>query len=56
MLGSMALGLVAITGDTAHAQAGLLNGRKDLDPITLASGKPLTKAGLFSSMTLTDHN
>ena len=26
-----------------HAQAGLLGGRKDLDPITLASGKPLTK-------------
>jgi len=43
MLGSMALGLVAITGGTAHAQAGLLNGRKDLDPITLASGKPLAK-------------
>ena len=43
MLGSMAVGLVAITSGTAHAQAGLLNGRKDLDPITLASGKPLAK-------------
>ena len=26
-----------------HAQAGLLGGRNDLDPITLASGKPLTE-------------
>lgn len=43
MLGSMAIGLAAITSSTAHAQAGLLNGRKDLDPLTLASGKPLTK-------------
>ena len=30
------------TGDV-HAQAGLLSHRTDLDPITLASGKPLAK-------------
>ena len=29
---------------TAHAQAGLLGGRTDLEPITLASGKPLAEA------------
>ena len=28
----------------AHAQAGLLSGRTDLEPITLASGQPLAKA------------
>jgi hypothetical protein len=28
----------------AHAQAGLLGGRTDLEPITLASGQPMTKA------------
>ena len=42
-IAGMAVGLTAITSDAAHAQAGLLGGRKDLDPITLASGKPLTK-------------
>ncbi|MFO1087661.1 MAG: hypothetical protein U1E21_24135 [Reyranellaceae bacterium] len=36
-------GTVAETGD-AHAQAGLLSHRKDLAPITLASGKPLAAA------------
>ena len=34
---------MAVARGTAHAPAGLLDGRKDLDPITLASGKPLTK-------------
>ena len=43
-------GLVATAGLTiahagaAQAQAGLLSGRKDLEPITLSSGKPLAKA------------
>jgi hypothetical protein len=39
----LAAGTVAIASD-AHAQAGLLSGRKDLAPITLASGKPLAAA------------
>lgn len=37
-------GLLAGAAGDAYAQAGLLSGRKDLDPITLASGKPLAKA------------
>lgn len=36
-------GTVAAASD-AHAQAGLLSHRKDLAPITLASGKPLAAA------------
>jgi hypothetical protein len=40
---ALAAGTVAIASD-AHAQAGLLSGRKDLAPITLASGKPLAAA------------
>ena len=36
-------GIVAAASD-AHAQAGLLSHRKDLAPITLASGKPLAAA------------
>ena len=39
---ALAAGLTLAAGD-AHAQAGLLSHRTDLDPITLASGKPLTK-------------
>lgn len=44
-LGMMAVATaLAVAGSgNAHAQAGLLSHRTDLDPITLASGKPLTK-------------
>ena len=42
-IAGMAIGMAATASNTVSAQAGLLGGRKDLDPITLASGKPLTK-------------
>lgn len=42
-IAGMAIGMAATASSTVNAQAGLLGGRKDLDPITLASGKPLTK-------------
>ena len=41
---AMVAGLAAASSGTAHAQAGLLSGRTDLEPITLASGKPLASA------------
>lgn len=46
MLSVMAVAAtLAVAGSgAAHAQAGLLSHRTDLDPITLASGKPLAKA------------
>lgn len=46
MLGMAAVAAtLAVAGSgNAHAQAGLLSHRTDLDPITLASGKPLAKA------------
>jgi hypothetical protein len=46
MLGAVAVAAaLAVTGSSnAHAQAGLLSQRTDLDPITLASGKPLAAA------------
>ena len=46
MLGAVAVAAaLAVTGSgNAHAQAGLLSQRTDLDPITLASGKPLAAA------------
>jgi hypothetical protein len=37
-------GLALAGSGDAYAQAGLLSGRTDLEPITLASGKPLTQA------------
>ena len=37
-------GSLALVAGDAHAQAGLLSHRTDLDPITLASGKPLAAA------------
>ena len=40
----LAAGLAVGPAGTALAQAGLLTGRTDLPPITLASGKPLTEA------------
>ena len=39
---ALAAGLT-LAADDAQAQAGLLSHRTDLDPITLASGKPLAK-------------
>lgn len=46
MLGVVAMAMTfAVTGSgNAHAQAGLLSHRTDLEPITLASGKPLAAA------------
>lgn len=46
MLGAAAVAatLVVTASGNAHAQAGLLSHRTDLEPITLASGKPLAKA------------
>ena len=41
---AMAAGLAMTASAKAHAQAGLLSGRTDLEPITLASGKPLASA------------
>ena len=41
---AMVAGLAVASSGTAHAQAGLLSGRTDLEPITLASGKPLASA------------
>ena len=41
---AMMAGLAVSSSGTAHAQAGLLSGRTDLEPITLASGKPLASA------------
>ena len=41
---AMMAGLAVASSGTAHAQAGLLSGRTDLEPITLASGKPLASA------------
>jgi hypothetical protein len=41
---ALAASVAAMSAGTAHAQAGLLSGRTDLDPITLASGQPLAKA------------
>ena len=41
---AMSAGLAMASSGTAHAQAGLLSGRTDLEPITLASGKPLASA------------
>ena len=41
---AMVAGLAVAASGTAHAQAGLLSGRTDLEPITLASGKPLASA------------
>ena len=38
----LAAGLTLAAGDV-HAQAGFLSHRTNLDPITLASGKPLAK-------------
>ena len=40
---ALAAGTVGTASDV-YAQAGLLSGRKDLAPITLASGKPLAAA------------
>lgn len=40
----VAAGVSAVVGGEALAQAGLLQGRTDLEPITLASGQPLAKA------------
>jgi hypothetical protein len=40
----MAAGLAVAPSSTVFAQAGLLGGRTDLEPITLASGKPLASA------------
>ncbi len=42
-IAGVAIGMAAAASSTAHAQAGLLGGRKDLDPLMLASGKPLAK-------------
>ena len=46
MLGAVVVAAaLAVTGSgNAYAQAGLLSQRTDLDPITLASGKPLAAA------------
>jgi hypothetical protein len=41
---AVAIAAMAASGGDAHAQAGLLTHRTDLEPITLASGKPLAKA------------
>jgi hypothetical protein len=42
---AVALALAALGGGEAHAQAGLLTGGAvELEPITLSSGQPLTKA------------
>ena len=41
---AMVAGQAMASSGTAHAQAGLLSGRTDLEPITLASGKPLASA------------
>ncbi|MFO1039779.1 MAG: hypothetical protein U1E45_23295 [Geminicoccaceae bacterium] len=38
-----ALGLALASAADAAGQSGLLTGRTDLDPLTLASGKPLAK-------------
>jgi hypothetical protein len=40
---ALTAGALVAASDAAFAQAGLLSGRTDLEPITLASGKPLTK-------------
>jgi hypothetical protein len=41
---ALAATVAAASSGTAHAQAGLLSGRTDLEPIKLASGQPLAKA------------
>lgn len=41
--GLLALALTTAATGTAFAQAGLLSGRTELAPLTLASGKPLAK-------------
>ena len=41
---ALVAGLAAGWAGEVQAQAGLLSGRTDLEPITLASGQPMTKA------------
>ena len=41
---ALVAGLAAGWSGDVQAQAGLLSGRTDLEPITLASGQPMTKA------------
>ena len=41
---TLVAGLAAGWSGDVQAQAGLLSGRTDLEPITLASGQPMTKA------------
>jgi hypothetical protein len=44
MIAGIIAGIVVGPSAEVHAQAGLLGGRTDLEPITLASGQPITKA------------